>query len=234
MVNHLFYPFNLYLTIKESKMPTIAAAREWYDENDPVHGLDHVLRVLALAESMGEELGADLEVLRAAALLHDASGAHPGEGADRRSHEQQSAIFAGEILEKEGWDQIRIDAVQHCIRAHRFRGNEPPESLEAKILFDADKLDVMGAFGTARTLGYALQAGQPFFAEPSEHFLRTGETEEDEAHSAYHEYLYKLSKVKDRLHTRPAQQLAEERHAVLTAFFVQMAAEARGMRGLST
>ena len=170
-------------------MPTISAAREWYDPNDPVHDLGHILRVLDLAESMGEELGADLEVLRAAALLHDASGAHPGEGEDRRSHEQQSAIFAGKVLKEEGWEQGRIEAVQHCIRAHRFRGSEPPETLEAKILFDADKLDVMGAFGAARTLGYALQAGQPFFAEPSDYFLRTGETEEDEAHSAYHEYL---------------------------------------------
>ena len=209
-------------------MPTIDQAREWYDEGDPVHGLNHVLRVLALVERIGKELAADLEVLRAAALLHDASGAHPGEGADRQSHEQMSALFAGEVLEKEGWDQTRIDAVQHCIRAHRFRGNEPPVTLEAKILFDADKLDVMGAFGAARTLGYALQAGQPFFAEPSEYFLRTGETDDGEAHSAYHEYLFKLRKVKDRLQTRPAQQMAKERHAVLTAFFNQMAVEARG------
>jgi len=72
-----------------------------------------------------------------------------------------------------------------------------------------------------------LQAGQPFFAEPSEHFLRTGETEEGEAHSAYHEYLFKLRKVKGQLHTEPARRLAEERHAVLTAFFNQMAVEAR-------
>ena len=214
-------------------MPTISAAREWYDPNDPVHDLGHILRVLDLAESMGEELGADLEVLRAAALLHDASGAHPGEGENRRSHEQQSAIFAGKVLKEEGWEQGRIDAVQHCIRAHRFRGSEPPETLEAKILFDADKLDVMGAFGAARTLGYALQAGQPFFAEPSEHFLRTGETEEDEAHSAYHEYLFKLIKVKDRLYTNPAKKLAEERHEVLTAFFEQMAVEARGIKKFS-
>jgi len=208
-------------------MPTIDDAREWYDESDPVHGLGHVLRVLALAEKMGEELGANLEVLRAAALLHDASGAHPGKEGGRQSHEQRSAIFAGEVLKKDGWEQSRIDAVQHCIRAHRFRGTEPPETLEAKILFDADKLDVMGAFGAARTLGYALQAGQPFFAEPSEHFLRTGETEDGEAHSAYHEYLFKLCKVKGRLHTRPARLLAEERHAVLTAFFEQIAIEAR-------
>jgi len=209
-------------------MPTIDQARDWYDEGDPVHGLSHVLRVLALAERMGEELGADLEVLRAATLLHDASGAHPGEGEDRQSHEQRSALFAGEVLKNEGWEQTRIDAVQHCIRAHRFRGNESPETLEAKILFDADKLDVMGAFGAARTIGYALQAEQPFFAEPSEHFLRTGETETGEVHSAYHEYLFKLCKVKDRLHTEPAQQMAEERHAVLTPFFHQMAVEDRG------
>ena len=52
-------------------MPSLEQARAWYAPQDPVHGFDHVLRVLELAERLGRELGADLEVLRAAALLHD-------------------------------------------------------------------------------------------------------------------------------------------------------------------
>jgi len=144
-------------------MPTLEQARGWYDAHDPVHGFEHVRRVLRLAERLGEALGADLEILRAAALLHDAADAHPGEGEGRVSHEQASAEFAGKVLRSEGWEETRIAAVQHCIRAHRFRGGEAPESLEAKILFDADKLDVIGAFGTARTVGYAVQAGQPLY-----------------------------------------------------------------------
>jgi uncharacterized protein len=201
-------------------------ARAWYDENDPVHGFDHIVRVSAIACRLAEALGADVEVVRAAALLHDASGALPG-GTSRASHEDASAAFARMILREEGWPPERIEAVAHCIHTHRFRGDQLPESLEAKVLFDADKLDVVGAFGVARTIGYAVQAGTPLFAEPSSSFLEGGETEPSEPHSAYHEYLIKLRKVKDRMYTRPAQEIAARRSRLLERFFKQLASEAR-------
>ena len=207
-------------------MPTVEQAREWYSADDPVHGFDHVLRVMRSAEEIGEELGADLEVLQAAALLHDAAGADPRE--NRAEHENASAKFAQEVLGEEGWPDERVQAVTECIVSHRYRGKQKPESLEAKILFDSDKLDVIGAFGVARTLGYAMQAGQPMFAEPSDHFMETGQTNPGEPHSAYHEYLFKLCNVKDRLHTDPARRHAAEREQVLVSFFEQLAAEARG------
>src|SRR3990170_8130986 len=215
-------------------MPTIDQARSWYDALDPVHGFDHVLRVLDLALRLGREVGADLEILQAAALLHDASGAAPSaspsapNNGGRASHEHASAEFARQILTEEAWPEERIAAVEHCIRAHRYRGSEQASSLEAQVLFDADKLDVLGAFGVARTLGFALQAGQPFFAEPSAGFLETGALATGEPHSAYHEYLFKLRQVSGRLHTEPARRLAERRHAVMKAFFEQLAAEAHG------
>ncbi|MGD8864372.1 MAG: HD domain-containing protein [Anaerolineales bacterium] len=209
-------------------MPTVEQARKWYEESDPVHGFDHVLRVLKTAENIGSVLGADLNIVRAAALLHDASGAHPGEGGGRADHENASAAFAEQVLTAEGWLEEDVEAVLHCIRAHRFRGRETPVSLEAKVLFDADKLDVIGAFGAARTIGYAVQAGQPVFAEPSEEFLATGKTVPGEPHSAYHEYLFKLRRIKERLHTEPAMKIAENRDRILRMFFEQLAAEARG------
>lgn len=207
-------------------MPSIDQARQWYAEDDPVHGFDHVLRVLAIAERIGSQLGADLEILRAAALLHDAAGADPRE--NRAEHENASAAFARQVLTEQGWPQERVEAVEHCIASHRYRGKQRPESLEASILFDADKLDVIGAFGVARTLGYAMQAGQPMFAEPSERFMESGEGLPDEPHSAYHEYIFKLRNVRDRLHTEPARRLAAEREKVLVSFFEQLAAESRG------
>lgn len=209
-------------------MLTIEMAREWYPLNDPVHGFDHVLRVLKTAEDIGKELNADLEILKAAALLHDASGADPREGGGRASHEQDSAVFAGEVLHKLGWDESRIEQVRHCIKAHRYRGSERPETLEAKILFDADKLDVVGAFGVARTIGYALQAGQPIYAEPSERFVQSGEKDVNEPHSAYHEYLFKLRKVLGRLFTEQARARGEERFRLMRDFFEQLSREARG------
>jgi uncharacterized protein len=135
------------------------------------------------------------------------------------------------VLESEGWQDDRITAVQHCIRAHRFRADEePPKTLEAKIVFDADKLDVIGAIGVVRTLAYTVTVGQPIYIQPSDHFLQTGEKEPGEAHSSYHEYLFKLKKVRDMLHTPTARRLAEGRHAFLGQFFEQLGAELRGDR----
>lgn len=209
-------------------MLTIEAARDWYPPSDPVHGFDHVLRVLQTAEEIGRELNADLEILRAAVLLHDASGADPRDGESRVSHEQGSALFAGEVLHKLGWEEGRIELVRHCIKAHRYRGTERPRTLEAKILFDADKLDVIGAFGVARTIGYAIQAEQPIYAEPSERFIRSGEKEADEPHSAYHEYHFKLRKVLGKMFTEQAKERGEERFRLMRNFFEQLAREARG------
>jgi uncharacterized protein len=205
-------------------MPTVKEAKAWYPIDDPVHGFDHVLRVLRMAERIGTQLGANMDVLKAAALLHDAAGAHPGGSSSRGDHEHASAAVARQILEEKGWDQEAIYAVVHCIKAHRYRNQEQPKSLEARILFDADKLDVVGAFGVARTIGYAIQAGQPVYAKPSAKFMECGEKEPNEPHSAYHEYLFKLRHVKGRLY----KEIAEERYELLSAFFDQLAEEADG------
>ncbi len=210
-------------------MPTLDQARQFYLSADPVHDFRHIERVLALAERVGREEGADLEILRAATLLHDASGATPGsEAGARATHHEASAEFAREVLKGEGWPEARIEAVLHCIRAHRFRGTEAPRSLEAKILFDCDKLDVLGAIGVARAMAYAALAGQPLTGEPTETFKATGQKEPGEPHTPYHEFLFKLSKVKDRLHTPTARAIAQERHRYLEEYFERLAREVAG------
>ena len=209
-------------------MLTLETARSWYPDFDPVHGFDHIERVFHLCEKIGESEGADMEIVLAAALLHDSQGSAPG-GETRPNHHLISANFAVQVLSAEGWPEIRIQAVQHCIRAHRFRRNEEqPATLEARVLFDADKLDVLGAIGTARTLGYALKASTPFFGEPSRQFLQDGQEEEGEIHSAYHEYLFKLRHISDLLYTPSGRRLAQERQRFLNQFFEELAAECRG------
>ena len=149
-------------------MPTIDSARAYYTGADSIHDFDHILRVLALAERIGQAEGADLEIVRAAVLLHDAAGATPGSGGERAAHHLASADFAREVLQAEGWPDDRSEAVLHCIRAHRFRGTEAPRTLEAQVLFDSDKLDVLGAIGALRAAGYAALAGQPLTGTPSD------------------------------------------------------------------
>lgn len=215
---------------RETFMPTLEQAQAWYAQSDAVHNFAHVQRVYYLGERLARSENADLEIVRAAALLHDAQGAAPG-AAGRLEHHLASAEFALQVLTAEGWPPERIAAVQHCIRAHRFRDDsEPPATIEAKVLFDADKLDVLGAVGVERVIAYAVLAGQPVYAPPSAHFLQSGQVEPGEPHSAYHEYLFKLSKIKDRLYTPAARALAAVRHQYLDEFFHVLAAEMRGER----
>lgn len=210
-------------------MPTIETARSWYSQNDPVHGFDHILRVYRMAERLAEDEGADIEIVRAAALLHDAEG--PGVEASREGHQLTSALFARQILADEAWLEERIQAVEHCIRAHRFRDDrEQPQTLEAQVLFDADKLDAIGAIGAVRSIAYAVLAEQPLHAEPSQQFLRSGEKEPGEAHTPYHEHLFKLRKLKERMFTQSGRALAEARHKYLESFFEQWQAELHAER----
>jgi uncharacterized protein len=198
-------------------MPTIEEIREYYPADDPVHGLSHVLRVYRLCERIGHEENANMKILRAAALLHDIEG-----DVDlREDHHLAAAAVAENILRRKGWEENEIESVLHCIRSHRYRDTrEEPETLEAKILFDADKLDAIGAVGVARAVAYAVRAGMDVYAPPSPHYLKTGELAEGESQTVAHEYLFKLRRIKDRLHTETGRSLAETRHQRMKDFFV--------------
>ena len=192
-------------------MLNLEQAKQWYVNTDAVHDFSHIERVYRMAERLAKEEGADLEIVRAAALLHDADGTTPG-SESRLEHHLRSAEIAGRVLTDEGWTAERIAAVQHCIRAHRFRDDrEPPATIEAKCLFDADKLDVLGAIGAVRVTVYAALAGTPFYSKPSDTFIKTGKEEPGELHSAYHEHLFKLRNVEKRLYTQTAKTIAHER-----------------------
>lgn len=209
-------------------MLTFDQARQWYKDTDPVHDFSHIERVYRMAERLALAEGADLEIVRAAALLHDADGTTPGSDS-RLEHHLRSAEFAGTILKAEGWPQDRIEAVQHCIRAHRYRDDrEPPATIEAKCLFDADKLDVLGAIGAVRATVYAALAGTPFYSQPSAQFIARGKEEPGELHSAYHEHIFKLRKVEKRMYTETAKALARERCQYLDEFFERLIAEYSG------
>ena len=207
-------------------MITIQEARRHYPPSKgTAHGFDHVLRVLALAEQIAREEGADLEVVQAASLLHDMTA----EGPDRATHHVSGAEKAREILLKLGHPPHKVDAVVQCICMHRFRGSESddtPFSLEAQCLFDADKLDAIGAVGVARAFVYGAELGQPMWGRVSAEFKAGAET--GEVHTAHHEFYFKLRLVSQRLHTKTGRRMAADRHRFMVAFFERMAREVEG------
>ena len=217
-------------------MIDVETARRYYEEHDSAHGFDHVLRVWRLAERIGHEEAAaggqvDLEILRAAVLLHDV-----GRGEERRRgvcHAQAGAATAREILR--GYPAERVEEVARAIAQHRFRGAEGPTSLEARILYDADKLDAIGAIGVARAYAIAGAHNQRLWAEVPEAYVQrppqAGQTDLGaDTHTPIHEYHFKLIKLKDQLYTATGKRLAERRHGVMVAYLQELEREVAGER----
>ncbi|MEW5717654.1 MAG: HD domain-containing protein [Chloroflexota bacterium] len=207
-------------------MLTIDQAKTYYHGAESAHDFDHVLRVLALAERLARAEGADLEIVRAAALLHDITRADEdaGRGGD---HAQTAAARAREILLARGITPERADAVAHAIAAHRFRGAIAPRTLAAKILFDADKLDSIGAIGVARAYAVSGALNQRLWSEVAPNAVATRE-QHNSSHTAAAEFVVKLSKVRERIFTATARQIAEERHAFMAEFFARLEREVKG------
>jgi uncharacterized protein len=202
---------------------TIEKAREQYQGADAVHDFDHVLRVLALAERLAREEGADLEIVRTATLLHDMAR---GQG-DRLAadHALEGAELARRLLA--GQPPEKVDAVVHAIAAHRFRTGPAPQTREAQVLHDADKLDAIGAIGVARAFAFAGHEGQRLWAQVLPGYQENEQTRDQ--HTPVHEYQIKLAKIQDRLLTESARRLAEQRHAFMVDYFARLEQEVRGL-----
>ncbi len=205
---------------------TVEKARELYGEADSVHDFDHILRVLRLAERIGREEGADLSVVRTAALLHDWGRAEAV--AHDLDHAKVAAARAEAFLR--GEDPAWVAAVVHAIAAHRFRTDPPPASLEARVLFDADKLDAIGAIGVARAFAYGGAHNQRLWAPLDSVDLARWDAEGDDPaqHTPVHEFVVKLSRLKERLYTPTGRAIAEERHRYMEAFYRRLDAEVEG------
>jgi len=189
------------------------------------HDWDHTLRVHDLCLAIAKREGGDTGVLRLAAYLHDIGRTRRfGRGAG--GHAARGARAARGILARMNIDAGVVDAVVHCIATHRFRGTALPESPEAKVLFDADKLDSIGAVGIGRAFLFAGENGAKVHNRPGVDVEKTRALSVED--TAYREYLVKLRHVKDRLFTREGRRLARRRHLFMVRFFAQIEAEVRG------
>jgi len=193
---------------------TPETAKKYY-QNDAAHDFEHVLRVLANAMKIAQTVPADLDILQTAVLLHDIARADQYRtGVD---HAAAGARRARQILQ--GEPAAFVEAVCHAIATHRFRTNNPPQTPEAKILYDADKLDAIGAVGIARVFAVGGTQNRRLWADDS-----AGE------HTALQEFHRKLVKLKDMLITPAARKMAQQRHDFMVKFFEQMNAEILGER----
>ena len=202
-------------------------ARHLFEHAKGSHDWEHTLRVVKLCDHIGRVEKADMDVLRIAACLHDIGRSHQDNSNGHICHAKKGAAMARPILEPLPLLNDQKKNIIHCIRTHRFRGQHTPSTIEAKILFDADKLDAIGAVGIARAYQFAGEVGARLH-NPNNNIEHTKAYSKED--TGFREYSVKLRHIKDRILTREGRRMALERHEFMTAFFDRFIQEHNGER----
>ena len=190
---------------------------------DSAHDREHVYRVLYLALDIARhEENADRDIVIAACLLHDI-GREAQYKNPQVCHAMAGAEMAYTFCGEQGFSDAAARHIKDCVATHRFRGDNPPESIEARILFDADKLDVTGTLGIARTLFYKGHVKQPLYNTDAQGGVLDGAN--DPLPSFLQEYHFKLKDIYDKFYTGRAREIAEKRRQAAVAFYESMMGE---------
>ena len=186
--------------------------------HDSAHDKHHVYRVLYAALDIADSIKeSDANVLIAACLLHDI-GREKQFANPNLCHAQEGGKIANEFLLSQGWSKEKANHVMDCISTHRFRGDNLPQSIEAKILFDADKLEASGAMGIARTLIYKGQVDEPLYNLSKEGNILFDD-KENATNSFFQEYNFKLKNIYDAFYTVRAREIAAMRQKTAIDFY---------------
>ncbi len=206
---------------------------------DAGHDLNHVMRdynlCLKLTKGMKD---IDSEVLELAALLHDIGGiVELKDKTGKVCHAAVSAKMTQNILKKFNYSQDKINKIIHCILAHRYRTGIKPKTKEAKILFDADKLDALGAIGVARAYIWIGNNKAQIYSDISlrEYIKKNivgsrvnGRIKDKSKHNPFFEFELKLKRLPSKLYTQKAKMVAKERLSYMESFFDRLKEEING------
>lgn len=190
---------------------------------DSAHDKEHIYRVLYHALDIAKsEHNVNYDVLICACLLHDIGRKEQFENPSL-CHACIGGTKAYQFLIANNFDILFAQNVKHCIETHRYRKNKEPQTIEAKILFDADKLDATGAMGIARTLLY-----QGIVSDPLYSILPDGQVSDGSADSYpsfFREYKFKLEKIYRQFYTSKAKEIGSERQIAAISFFNSLLSE---------
>jgi len=203
------------------------------------HDIEHIERVYNLCLHLSKyESNVDLEILKPAALLHDiARFKEFQDKTGKIEHATLGAEMAEEALKTLGYSREKIEQIKHCIIVHRYRRNRKPRTIEAKILFDADKLDALGTVGVARAFMMAGHYNQKIYSNiPIEKYLKDnvfggkaeGGLKDVSKRTPNIEYELKLKHIAERLYTSKAKAMSKERLRFMENFFERLKMEIYG------
>ena len=189
------------------------------------HDFFHTQRVYNLATIIAKKEKADLEIVQAAALLHDI-GRHLEEKDPTLCHAEESAKMAPAILKSINFPENNIDKVMHCIKVHRYSKGLKAETKEAEILQDADRLDALGAICIARVFSKGGEKKRPLYNQdikPSEKYDTNSKT------TSINHFYEKILKLKpETFKTKTAKKIAEERYRYTADFIDRFKKEWNG------
>jgi len=194
---------------------------EQENANDAAHDEGHVRRVVANARRLAEAERANLAIVVPAAWLHDCVLIAKN-SPQRSSASRLAAERAGELLRAAGYPAQHIPAIQHAIESHSFSARVPPQTLEAKVVQDADRLEALGAVGIARTLITGGANGTPFY-DLTEPFPVTRVA--DDRTSIVDHFFTKLLRLADTMQTASGRAEAQQRAQFLKQFLTQLGTE---------
>lgn len=203
----------------ETKLAGFVAAQ--LPPNDPAHDLAHVRRVVANAKRLAAAEGADLDVVLPAAWLHDCVVV-PKDSAQRPQASRLAAVRAVEFLSEIGYPAAHFPAIRHAIEAHSFSARIPAETLEARVVQDADRLDALGAVGIARTLMLGAAMGKPLYDEDEPLPLTRPP---DDGRNVIDHFYTKLLRLAEMMQTESGRREAERRTQLMRVYLAELGRE---------
>ncbi len=202
------------------------------EAGDASHDYDHIVRVMALADTLQEREGGEQPVIWAAVALHDI-----GQERERRhggDHAMIGAEMAADLLTHTQFPQDAIPRVQMAIREHRMTGGTVPSTLEGRILYDADKIDCLGAIGIGRLYCITGLYHQKIYSELPPDIVEPVDPMAVRAlrrspdYSPSIEFRLLFGNLPARMTTATGRSLAQERYDYMAHFFSRLQHEIEG------
>ncbi|HHX8265802.1 TPA: HD domain-containing protein [Vibrio diabolicus] len=185
---------------------------------DAAHDISHVQRVVNTAKKLAVEEGADLSIVLPAAYLHDCF-TYPKDHPNRKQSSIIAAKKAVAFLESIDYPQQYHDAIAHAIEAHSFSANIRPNTLEAKVVQDADRLDALGAIGVTRCIQVSTEFDAQLYDDKD---IFAQQRELDDKQFTLDHFQAKLFKIAETMNTESARREAQKRKAFMQTYLEQL------------
>ncbi|MEK1978510.1 HD domain-containing protein [Vibrio parahaemolyticus] len=185
---------------------------------DAAHDIEHVKRVVKTAKQLCDEENADIAIVLPAAYLHDCF-TYPKDHPNRKQSSAIAAKKAIAYLESIQYPQHYHDAIAHAIEAHSFSANIRPNTLEAQIVQDADRLDALGAIGVTRCIQVSTQFNAQLY---NDNDMFAKERELNDKQFTVDHFQTKLFKIVDTMNMESAKLEANKRKAFMQTYLKQL------------